>query len=188
MGKTEYICVSCSKKIVKSSSSNNAPTCLFLDDTKFELCHWKCVGKMLDVNHYEGIVKGTFTPLDNHHGHYSRRKQMYRCRTSECKLCERYYNTNQKVGICYEQNENKQCYHWVCIKKFHKELPIQKFIGITLHRGGIPEVIEEWNNLDKNAINCAKRNLSTLMKYAKYEDDINIIGDKKDKKEKKVEE
>lgn len=69
MGKSDYKCVSCSKKIVKSSSSNNAPTCLFIDNTKFDLCHWKCVEKMLDGNNYDGIVIGTFTPLDNQHGY-----------------------------------------------------------------------------------------------------------------------
>ena len=170
MGKTEYICASCSKKIGRSSSSNNAPSCLFMDDIKFDLVHWKCVGKMLDANHYDGIVKGTFTPLDNQYGYYLRRKQMYRCRTSVCELCERYYIMNQKVGACYYQDGNNKCYHWTCIKKFHKKLPLYEFNGILFHYGGIPEVIEKWDNLDKDIQKSAMRNLETLIKkYTKVE-------------------
>lgn len=167
------ICEYCSKKITKTLATTNEPTCLFRDDTNFDLCHWKCVEKMLDMHHYEGIVKGTFTPLEDKYGGYAGRKKMYICRTSICGLCGKYYNTNQKVGVCYEQNGSHQCYHWTCVKRFHTNLPLHAFNGITLHHGGIPEVIEAWHNLDKNTMGSAKRNLSALKK--KYANDGNGI-------------
>ena len=159
------ICAYCSKTITSTLATSNVPTCRFRDDTNFDLCHWNCVGKMLDMHHYVGIVKGTFTPLDNEYSYcYLVRKKMYKCRTSICGLCGKYYQIAQKVGVCYEQNGSHQIYHWSCIKKFHNNLPLHAFNGISLYHNGIPDVIEDWHNLDTRAIGSAKRNLSKFKK------------------------
>lgn len=92
---------------------------------------------------------------------------MYRCLTSVCELCEKYYVMNQKVGVCYYKDGKNKCYHWTCMKKFHKDLPHQEFNGILFSYSGIPDAIEKWDDLDKYIQESAKRNLEILNKYAK---------------------